>query len=284
MANRANMGWLLANMKDHEHLVAGTTGGVGPSPAIWSDCPLLSIMLNPQKGFVYFDDFFNGFTDLAAAGWGNNLYLYEQDAGFLKHDPAVPGGIVKLGSDDTTADDGATVRIPGCQIYPDADVDIYFECRAATLNGGGQMFIGLCDDSENTPVDSGDAITADKDLCGFFRDAGTADTKWSVGVCDGDSSEEADDKATADEGTYDNYGMIVRGIGNVAGARVEFYFNGACVYVADDYTDIPDGVMCPVFQAHADGTDKGGIALDWLRIAVHDKKDGTVARETVYTS
>ena len=54
-ATRASIGWTLANMNDNEHLIAGSASGVGPSPKLWSGCPLLPIMFDPTKGFVFFD-------------------------------------------------------------------------------------------------------------------------------------------------------------------------------------------------------------------------------------
>ena len=267
--NRANVGWHLANMKDNEHLIAGSASGVGPSPAIWSNCPYLPIMFDPTKGFVYFNDFFTGFTDLAASGWGGDLYLHETDTATLKNLPTVPGGIVEIAG-DTTEDDGATVRIPCLQCEPKEGTTIYMEWRCNVEAGGGQMFMGLMSDAENTPVDSSDAISSDDDFVGFFRDAGTTDLYWSVGVCDGSSSEEADDKVLTDESAYHKYGIILRGIGAVSGSRAEFYYDGELVYVADDVDDLPLLLMCPVFQAHGDGTDTSVINLDWIRVAVHN--------------
>jgi hypothetical protein len=272
--NRANLGWNLANMIDNDHLVAGTKTGVGPSPAIWASCPVLPILLDPTKGFVYFNDFLDyGGLSLSADGSENGITHTERTQGTIKNDPTVPGGIIELDAGATTADTGITMQLTGVQCEPKDGTTIYMEWRCNVEVGGGQMFMGLADDSATALVSSSDAIATDKDLVGFFRDAGTGDTDWSVGVCDGSSSEEADDKVVAaSETAYEKFGIILRGIGAVAGSKAEFYHQGALVYTADDINDLPLLLMCPVFQADGDGTDRPYINLDWLRIAVHNTK------------
>ena len=276
MANRANMGWLLANMKDHEHAIAGSGTGVGPSPDIWKDCPLLPIMLDPSKGFVYFDDFLNrGGLALTADGSDSGITLTERGEGTISNVPTVPGGIIAIDSVNTTVDQGATMQLLGLQCEPASGTTIWMEWRCKVDVGGGQMFMGLADDSVTAVVTSSDAITANKDLVGFFRDAGTGDTDWSVGVCDGSSSEESDDQVSAaSESAYEKFGIVLRGIGAVTGSRAEFYHNGSLAHVISDKDDLPLLLMCPVFQADGDGTDSPCISLDWLRVAVYHK-DGT---------
>jgi hypothetical protein len=134
------------------------------------------------------------------------------------------------------------------------------------------MFMGLCNDDTTSVVTSSDAITADKDLIGFFRDAGTGDTDWSVGVCDGSSSEESDDQVSgASESAYEKFGIVLRGIGAVSGSRAEFYHKGALVHAISDTADLPLLLMCPVFQFHGGATDTAPSAyLDWLRVAVYN--------------
>jgi len=144
------------------------------------------------------------------------------------------------------------------------------EWRCMINAGGGQMFMGLCNDDTTAIVTSSDAIST-KDLVGFFRDAGTGDTDWSVGVCDGTSAEEQDDVIeAASESEYEKFAIVLRGIGAVAGSRAEFYHKGKLVAVISDKDDLPLLLMCPAFQAHGDGTDQPTIKLDWLRVAVYN--------------
>jgi len=269
MANRANMGWLLANMKDHEHAIAGSATGVGPSPDVWSDCPLLPIMLDPSKGFVFWDDFLK-LSTYANGTLHDGILLTQATGGTAAVDSTVPGGILSVAAAGTTVDQGPTVSFPSVQCEPAEDTTIWMEWRVLLNVGGGQCFMGLCDDSTTSVVDSDDAITADKDLVGFFRDAGTGDTDWSVGVCDGSSSEESDDEVVAaSETAYEKFAIVLRGIGAVNGSRAEFYHNGSLVHVISDEDDLPLLLMCPTFQFHGDGTDQPTCKFDWLRVAVY---------------
>jgi len=272
--NRGNVGWQLANMIDNERLCAGTKTGVGPSPAIWSGCPVLPIMLDPTKGFVHFSDFLQAFpaTDTNDQCY-DGLKHTERTQGSISNLATVEGGVVVLNADANTVDTGITGQLAACQCAPKENTTVFMEWRCRVTVGGGQMFMGLACDSVTAIVDSDDAIEASVNLAGFFRDAGTGDTDWSVGVCNGSSSEEKDDVVeAASESLYEKFGIIIRGIGNVAGSKVEFYHEGQLVYVADDIGDLPLLLMCPTFQADSDGMDQPQLKLDWLRVAVINTK------------
>ena len=274
--SRGNIGWQLANMNDNEHLIAGTASGYGPSPKIWSSCPVLPIMLDPTKGFVYFNDFVHAF---AATGTDNQCYdglLHtERTQGTISNAPAVPGGVIVLDAGADTVNTGITAQAVGCQCEPGANTTIYMEWRVLVTVGGGQCFMGLCCDSTTAPVASGDAIVTNKNLAGFYRDAGTGDTDWTVGVCDASSSEESDDEVSgASESVYEKFGLVLEGIGAVSGSKVTFFHNGEPVYATHDINDMPLLLMCPTFQADADGTDRPYMYLDWLRVAVHNTSTG----------
>lgn len=275
-ANRANIGWHLANMLDNERLAAGTATGRGPSPKIWNNCPVLPITFDPTKGFQYFSDFLRAHVTADADGEVyDGLVSTERTQGSISNDPSVPGGIVVIDAGATTVDTGQTAQLLGCQCEPAEGTTIWLEWRVKINVGGGQMFMGLADDSATAPVDSSDGIVSDKDLAGFFRDAGTGDTDWSVGVCDGSSSEEADDKVVAaSESAYEKFGLVFEGIGAVGGSRVTFYHKGEPVHVISDEDNLPLLLMCPVFQADGDGTDRPYIYMDWLRVAVFNNNGG----------
>jgi len=274
--NRANIGWNIGNMLDNEHLAAGTASGYGPSPKIWSSCPVLPIMLDPTKGFVYFNDFLHAF---AATDTNNQCYdglLHtERTQGSISNAPAVPGGVVVLDAGATSVDKGITGQLVGCQCEPASGTIIYIEWRCLVNVGGGQMFMGLCCDSVTAPVTSSDAIVTNKNYAGFYRDSDTGDTDWSVGVCDASSSETSDDEVSgASESVYEKFGLVFEGIGAVSGSKVTFYHKGEPVYATNDINDLPLLLMCPTFQADGDGTDRPYIYLDWLRVAVHNATNG----------
>jgi hypothetical protein len=268
--SRYNVNYQLANAINHESLIAGTAAGVGPSPAIWASCPYLPMMFDPSKGFVYFNDFLNAaVTTTADAAVYDGLVHTERTQGSISNAPTIPGGIVVLDAGATTADTGITAQLLGCQCEPASGTTIYMEWRCMINVGGGQMFMGLCNDDTTAIVSSSDAIVTTKDLVGFYRDTGTGDTDWTVGVCDGSSSDEKDDAVSgASESAYEKFGIVLRGIGAVAGSTAEFYHNGVLKYVLGDTADLPLLLMCPVFQADGDGTDRPYIYLDWLRVAV----------------
>ena len=274
--NSGNLGYHLANVRDHERYNAGTATGRGPSPKIWADCPLLPILLDPTKGFVYFNDFLEaGGVSITANGSSNGITLTERTEGTIANDATVPGGILKIDSVNTTADQGATMQLLGVQCEPASGTTIWMEWRCKIDVGGGQCFMGLADDSSTAVVSSSDAIATDKDLVGFYRDAGTGDTDWTVGVCDGSSSEESDDQVSgASESAYEKYGLVFEGIGAVAGSRVTFYHNGEPVHVISDEDDLPLLLMCPCFQVDGDGTDSPTLYVDWIRVAVYNANGG----------
>jgi len=271
MSNRANIGWILANMLDNEHLIAGTATGPGPSPKIWGNCPLLPIMFDPTKGFVFFEDFSKIMASYTAGTQDDGILLTQTSTeGTAANDPSVPGGILKI-SGAATVDKGPIVQFPCVQCEPAEGTTIWMEWRVKVDVGGGQCFMGLACDSV-TDIVPADAVLTNKNLAGFYRDVGTGDTDWTVGVCDGSSSEESDDQVSAaSESAYEKFGLIFKGIGAVSGSYVTFFHKGEPVHTIADTADLPLALMCPAFQFHGGDTDTEPSAyLDWLRVAVYN--------------
>ena len=248
--------------------VAGTAALSGPSPLIWTDAPLLDVMLNPTLGFHYFTDFteFGGLA-LAANGSDGGLTLVERTAATLANDPAIPGGVMILDSTANTADQGGTMQVLGCQCEPLTGTTIRMEWRAMVSEDGGQCFMGLSADDAAAVVNSSDAILT-QNLAGFYRDTGTGDADWTAGCADGASADEDDDVATSVKTTYHKYGIVISGIGAVTGSTIEYYFDGVLVYTTTDIADIPLLPMCPTFQMDGDDTDQVTMRIDWLRVLV----------------
>jgi len=270
--SRANIGYQIGNMLDNEHLIAGTASGVGPSPKVWSSCPLLPIMLDPTKGFQFFTDCIKeDYT--TACGW---TITQHGTSGTLADDPSVQGGIATIDSGDTDSGDGPTIQIPSCQVKPEAGTRIYFEARIAISQDSDQFVIGLCDDSITEIITSGTIVT-NKDMAVFYRDNGTTDAKMSCHTCDGTNTNEQDDKISDIDktaNTYEKYGIVIIGDGSVAGDHVEYYHQGELVAVSTiDY--VPDAVMCPTFECRSDGTNQPTMKIDWIRVAVYNSNDGS---------
>ena len=245
----------------------GSAAGVGPSPLIWSDAPVLDVMLNPQLGTYYFNDY-DKYSGMALADTGdyNDLTYTERTDGLCANLPTVPGGIVQLDSVAVTADQGGTFQHLGLQIEPLTGTTVRMEWRALVDDDAGQCFMGLCDDSITAPVTSSDAITVNDHL-GFYRDAGTGSADWTVGSGDGASIEEDDDVCTSVNTTYHKYGLVLEGIGAVTGSTCKFYFDGVLVFTTTDINDLPLLLMCPAFQMDASGSNVI-MNIDWLRILV----------------
>lgn len=245
----------------------GTAALRGPSPLIWGGAPLLDVILDPTKGIYYWNDFDRyGGMSIADNGSYNDLTYTERTDGLLANMPTIPGGIVKLDSIATTADQGATMQILGLQIEPLTGTTIRMEWRCLVDDDAGQCFLGLCDDSITAPVTSSDAITTN-DHAGFYRDAGTGSAGWTVGCGDGGSVEEEDDACTSTKTVYHKFGLVLEGIGAVAGSTCKFYFDGVLVFTTTDIDDLPLLLMCPAFQMDAGGVNVI-MLMDWLRILV----------------
>ncbi len=251
---------------DADHL-ATAAGGVGPSPLIWDDAPLLDVMLDPSKGFYLFDEF-DGYSGMSLGATGSNgrITYTERTDGLCANMPTIPGGVVQLDSTSLTADQGGTIQFLGMQCEPLTSTTIRMEWRCLVDGDNGQCFMGLCDDAITAPVTSGDAITVN-DHVGFYRDAGTGSADWTVGTGDGASTEESDDACTSVLSTYHTYGIVMEGIGAVTGSTAKFYFDGALVFTTTDINDLPLLLMTPAFQMDADGANII-MQLDWLRILV----------------
>ena len=240
----------------------------GPSPLIWDNAPLMEVMLDPTLGFHYFDDFIKyGGMSVAASGTTQGLTYTERTDGLMANMPAIPGGVVQLDSVSATANQGGTIQFAGLQCEPLTGTTMYMEWRALVDDGEGQCFMGLCDDAITAPVTTGDAVTVN-DHVGFFRDSGTGDNDWSVGIGDGASVEDEDDACTSTDSTYHKYGMVVTGIGAVAASTAKFYFDGVLVFTTTDIDSMPLLLMCPAFQMDAGGANVI-MQIDWLRVLVH---------------
>ncbi len=247
------------------------TLGIGPSPVIWDGAPIEEVLMNPGLGFHFFDDFTKLSTYAAGTLHDGILLTQNTSEGTLANDPAVPGGILLASAAGTTAAKGPTVQFPGIQCEPLTGTTIYMEWRCQLDSDDARIFMGLCDDSVTTLV-ANDTIITNKDYAGFFRDAGTTTTKkYSCGACDAGGAD-TDDNVTADatKTAYHTFGMVISGIGGVAGTTIKFYMDGVLAYTANTIADLPLLVMCPTFEICGDGgSDTPVMSIDWLKILVH---------------
>ena len=131
----------------------GTDAGVGPSPTVWEDCPLLDMMLDSTVGYYFFDDFLR--TPLLADGTPQMGYLTDQDTGVtiqgLETGDEV-GGVIEIANNDAANDFGhlyladAVAAVNLMKIAAASHKEFWFEARlkvASVTNDKIALFAGL---------------------------------------------------------------------------------------------------------------------------------------------
>lgn len=244
-------------------------GSVGPSPLIWDGAPIEEVIMDPTKGYYYWEDFLV-FDCTTACG----IIITQTHAdGTLANNPAVEGGILTFDTGGATDTDGPTVQWTGLQIMPQAGTTIYFECRVKISADDCRAYIGLADDAATDYV-SDDSVDITKNQVGFFRDSSCDSTDdMSTILSRADAEEITDTCITELDNDYNTFGIVVDGL-----TSVTFYVNGSVVETSTTVASIPNGVICPILQVNTDGTTQLQMYLDWMRILVYDA-DGS-CRET----
>lgn len=235
----------------------GTAAGKGPSPIIWQEVPLLDIMLNPELGFVYFDDFLGPIDVTSGDGWT----LTQVDTkGSILGDVAEQGGVLTVTSaTGDSPDDGIQGQLKNCMFKPASGTKIYFEARVKMGDATQQYFIGLA--GVDTTLMASGVMDDVVDKCGFYHEAASTDNKISA-ISSRLTSEEKDtDVATNTDGVYMKVGFVIDGL-----TRVDYYVNGVNVGNCVDTSDIPNAVMCLSAVAQYESADDI-MDIDWVRIA-----------------
>lgn len=242
----------------------GTAGGTGPSPAVWGEVPVLDIMLNPQLGFVYFDDFMGG-MDVAD---GKDWELTQVDTkGSIAKDITAQGGIFTVTSaTGNSPDDGINAQLKNCLFKPAVGVKIYFEARVTMADATQQYYVGLA--GIDTTLIAAGVLDNVVDKCCFYHEAASTNDKISAASGRLTSQEKDADVAANTDGTYVKLGFIIDGL-----TRVDYYVNGVNVGNCVDTSDIPNAVMALSFVAQYESAD-GIMSVDWVRIAQYKVADG----------
>lgn len=241
----------------------GTAVGTGPSPAIWEGVPLLDIMLNPQLGFVYFDDFLGQIDVTNDDGWALDI---SAGSGTISPLTTDQGGVMQISSVGSTEDDSINAQLTNCSFLPAAGTKIYFEARVNMVNATEQFFIGLAE-VDTTLLASG-ALDNVVCKCGFYHQHDDTDDKLSA-VCSDDASEEIDADVVANvDNTYIKLGFIIDGV-----TKVTYYADGVEVASCVDTSDLPNEVMCLSLFAGCQAA-AGVMHVDWIRIAQYKVADG----------
>lgn len=243
----------------------GTAAGKGPSPLVWEDCPYTDIMINPELGFVFFDDYLGNLDVADTKDWE----LTQVDTkGSIAKDITVQGGVLTVTSaTGDSADDGINAQLKNCLFKPAAGVKIFFEARVAMADATQQYYVGLAG-IDTTLIASGvyDDVV---DKCGFIHEDATHTNDKISAICSRTSSEEVDEDVAANtDGTYIKLGFIIDGL-----TRVDYFVNGVNVGNCVDTSDIPNAVMALSYVAQYETAD-GIMSVDWVRIAQYQVAGG----------
>ena len=150
--------------------------GRGPSPGIWGDCPILSILEGSKPGIMVIDDFEKGgviTSPGASAALVGIPYSGFGDTGSTITDAAELGGAIKLLSDGTGDDATQLFSLTVAFQAGLSKGPLWFEARiklSALLITESGFFIGLADNTAKTSAvvltDSASAL-ADLNLVGW---------------------------------------------------------------------------------------------------------------------
>lgn len=256
--SRYNVNYQIANAINNEALIAQTDTGKGPSPKLWSNCPLLALQYGAKEGFVYFNDFMDVIEPTDDKGWA----LTATTTGSIAAVTTLQGGAIIFDSaGNTTSDDGIEAQLTNCLVKPAAGVKIWFEARVKMNDATDLYFLGLAGIDTTLMV----AGVADDviDKCGFYHEAASTDNKISA-ICSRTTVEKkSTDVAANVDDTFVKFGFFIDGI-----TSVTFFVNGAVVATHNGATTIPNAVMClsAVSKIEVAGAD-AEMTVDWVRLA-----------------
>lgn len=232
----------------------------GPSESIWGPCPLLEIMLDPGKGFYYFNDFMGEIDITTTDGWT----LTTVTTGAIAGVATIEGGAIIFDSaGNTTADDGIEAQLTNCLVLPQAGVTIRYEARVQMKDtGDDQYYIGLA--GIDTSLMAAGVVDDVVDKCAWFRDSGAspADDRLTTIISRTSTENETADQAVIADDTWVKLGFVIDGL-----TSVKFYVNGELVTTDTTTASIPNAVMCLSFVSKVEQTSADAeLTVDWVRL------------------
>ena len=241
---------------------SGTAGGKGPSPLIWDDCPLLEMMLDPTKGYHYFDDFMGpGITPAATAseaGWTVTRLTGGSIGSVIG-----AGGELHIAAAATT-DQGIQAQLLNCCVIPTAGKTIWFEARISVSHIDNLIFVGLAS-ADSTLIASGVLDEGSPSAIGFFTDQNTTSTKYGTITEKAGNNDTTEDIAVGlAQNTWAKVGFKVTGI-----TKVEFFYDGLLVETGETTASIADAVEMALSLVcqNQDGANVNTLKVDWVRVA-----------------
>lgn len=257
----------------------GTAAGRGPSPNVWVDCPVMDYMLDPTKGFVFFDDFIEHGLVLAAAQAATVLGDW---VGFTG---GTGGTTIAMATDNrygevllatTTANEDLMIsclngRHTTGQVTFEAGKKTWMEARVkinSVTDAKNDIFCGFASEglaSANALISNAGAVN-DVDEIAFVLLEADGD-KWQTSYNTSGGGGVTALSATAATPTINTWHKL----GIVSdGTTIRFYFDG--VLLADSVllsaTNVPDGEeMAFYLSSQSPSGDTMEVAMDWIRVA-----------------
>ena len=158
--------------------LSAADNGRAPSPAIWGDCPTMSILDGSMAGMVFYDDFTQGglitSPSTSAALVGLPYSGFGSAGATITYSDELGGGVVLA---ETTTQEGATLfSLSHCFQMGLTKGPLWFEARlkpSHTATTEQSMFVGLHDSTAKVvgvPLIAGSAgALADYNLVGFHK-------------------------------------------------------------------------------------------------------------------
>ncbi len=251
------------------HVVAGR-----PSPKIWADCPVVTFLKDPGKGFHFFDDFFEapGATTVAGSRW----YSYIDSAGSFALSDSEKGILTFVTDFD---DDDITTIITGNNttglVTPAnlSDKKWWFETRFAVDNvdnDGTSFFLGLTEEGQaanSKPATDDTGVINDIDHVGFrvaADDGNGLDFVWNLS---GQTAQATESVQTLVAGTFYNVGFKYEPKDNKVHVFVDGVENVSAGFLMSHASAPADTLaVCLSNKIMAGAT--GTLSVDWVRMAV----------------
>lgn len=249
-----------------------------PSPKIWADCPVISFLKDPSKGFHVFEDFVDSGMLPASTAVGHRWYTYLDTNGTLTLEDDEKG-VLKIMTDED--DNDAVVlttghNTTGCITPADESTKKWwFEARikcATITDGDVALFVGLAQEgqaADTKPMaDDGTHAINDIDHVGFHVAGDDGDGINFVWNLSGQTAQSTADVGTLAVDTWIRLGFSYDPIDNY----VRCYVDGVEVKSAKflmSHASAPADTLAPVISIKADGgcavTDY--LYVDWVRYA-----------------
>ena len=253
----------------------GTTTGRGPSPAIWSNCPVLDYVANPELGSHYFEDFKGDIYGAAALNYNTGLAFFG-DTGVLHRGliSDIHGVLQVIDSDSDNDDSVMAYGHNGGVMKLVAGKKFWFECRVSRDTVSDDelgFFVGFAEEGL-CGADSLDDNTAEclinKDWLGFLQ---KLDDGNSIDLVHGDGAGEVVEKkagiAIPTANAFNKLGLYGDG------TTVTPYVDGVPTTDTVLYavSDMPLGEEMGIYMMTKNG-DVGNsdhiMSIDWWRLAV----------------